>query len=62
MALKLINEKDLAEKRLEDSAIHTDDAVLLGMASMYEDMLEIDNQNKIALTEIYEMIINGGSE
>lgn len=59
MSLKIYNEKDLAEKRIEDAAIQSDDSVLLGMASMYEDMLAKDTENKIAMTEIYEMILGG---
>lgn len=60
MALKLYNTKDLEKIRQEKEAVlNSDDSILLGMASMYEEMLEKDAENKMALVEIYETLLGG---
>lgn len=59
------NEKALEEekrKRDEESkqkgpAITTAE-IMLGMTSMYEEMLKKDTENKLALAEIYELELN----
>lgn len=52
------HEKALEEESKQKGPVITTAEIMLGMTSMYEEMLKKDAENKMALTEIYELGLN----
>lgn len=52
------HEKALEEESKQKGPSITTAEIMLGMTSMYEEMLKKDTENKMALAEIYELELN----
>lgn len=52
------HEKALEEESKQKGPAITTAEIMLGMTSMYEEMLKKDTENKMALAEIYELGLN----